>query len=258
MTPEVAQGLKALHPLRTQHELFGPKNPFLGWVGAAAEKARADRQPMSVENPFLAMQEKVSDAIVEGLERYRKTMERMSEDTFRTIYGNKGLQKALGIDTTSNQRTRRSAKSLLHRELTEQRIAALRAAMGTGGLREAGVRALIYVGQPRGVVDERGFEAIRRLRRNDAGLSLQEFKALVRQQFLMLVIDEEAAMAALPGLLPPDQAPRLEVLEMLRSVLAAAGALDDESARRMELVTAIFTPPATPARPRAVASTKTA
>ena len=124
--------------------------------------------------------------------------------------------------------------------------------------REAGVRAPIYVGQPSGVVDERGFEAIRRLRRNDAGLSLQEFKALVRQQFLMLVIDEEAAMAALPGLLPPDQAPRLEVLEMLRSVLAAAGALDDESARRMELVTAIFTPPATPARPRAVASTKTA
>ena len=258
VTPEVAQGLKALHPLRTQHELFGPKNPFLGWVGAAAEKARADRQPMSVENPFLAMQEKVSDAIVEGLERYRKTMERMSEDTFRTIYGNKGLQKALGIDTTSNQRTRRSAKSLLHRELTEQRIAALRAAMGTGGLREAGIRALIYVGQPRGVVDERGFEAIRRLRRNDSTLSLHEFKALVRQQFLMLVIDEEAAMAALPDLLPPDEAPRLEMLEMLRSVLAAAGPLDGESARRIERVTAIFTPLKPPAVTRRAASAKTA
>ena len=44
VTPEVAQGLKALHPLRMQYDLFGPKNPFMGWVGAAAEKARADRQ----------------------------------------------------------------------------------------------------------------------------------------------------------------------------------------------------------------------
>ena len=253
VTPEVAQALKALHPLRMQYDLFGPKNPFMGWVGAAAEKARAARKPVSAENPFLALQEKMSDAMVEGLEGWRKTMERMSEDTFRHIYGNEAMQKALGVDTTSDQRPRRAAKSLLHRELTEQRIAALRAAMGTGGLREAGIRALIYVGLPRGGVDERGFEAIRRLRRNDAALSLHEFKAMVRQQFLMLVIDEEAAIAALPGLLPPDDAQRLAVLEMLRGVLAAAGPLDGESAKRMERVTAIFTPPAAPARPRAVA-----
>ena len=67
---------------------------------------------------------------------------------------------------------------------------------------------------------------------------------MVRQQFLMLVIDEEAAIAALPGLLPPDEAERLAVLDMLRGVLAAAGPLDGESARRMERVTAIFAPPA--------------
>ena len=205
VTPEAAQGLKALHPLRMQYDLFGPKNPFLNWVGAAAEKARAERQPVSDDNPFLALQEKVSDAVVEGLEGYRKATERMSERTFRFIYGNEAIQKALGVDTTSSERPRRSAKSLLHRELTEQRIAALRAAMGTGGLREAGIRALLYVGQPRGMVDERGFEAIRSLRRKDSTLSLDAFKTMVRQQFLMLVIDEEAAVDALPGLLPPDR-----------------------------------------------------
>jgi len=258
VTPEVAEGLKALHPLRMQYDFFGPKNPFLGWVGAAAEKVRADRQPISAENPFLAWQEKISDAVVDGLESYRKATERMSEDTFRTIYGNKDLQKALGIDTTSNHRARRAAKSLLHRELTEQRIATLRAAMGAGGLREASIRALIYVGLPRDVMDERGFEAIRRLRRNNSTLSLKEFKATVRQQFLMLVIDEEAAMAALPDLLPPDQAPRLEALEMLRSVLEASGPLDGEGTRRMEHVTSIFTPLQPPAITRAVASAKTA
>ncbi|WP_419696764.1 DUF3141 domain-containing protein [Mesorhizobium muleiense] len=258
VTPEMAQGFMALHPLRMQYDLFGPNNPFMGWVGAAAEKARAARKPVSAENPFLALQEKMSDAMVDGLERWRKATERMSESTFRRIYGNEAMQKALGVDTISDQRPRRAAKSLLHRELTEQRIIALHAAIGTGGLREAGIRSLIYVGMPRGSVDERGFEAIRRLRRNDAAQSLAEFKAMVRQQFLMLVIDEEAAIGALPGLLPPDEAQRLAVLEMLRGVLAAAGPLDDESARRMERVTAIFAPPAASPRPRAVASTKTA
>ena len=258
VTPEAAQGLKALHPLRMQYDLFGPKNPFLNWVGAAAEKARAERQPVSDDNPFLALQEKVSDAVVEGLEGYRKATERMSERTFRFIYGNEAIQKALGVDTTSSERPRRSAKSLLHRELTEQRIAALRAAMGTGGLREAGIRALLYVGQPRGMVDERGFEAIRSLRRKDSTLSLDAFKTMVRQQFLMLVIDEEAAVDALPGLLPPDQAERLEVLDMLRGVLAAAGPLDGESARRMERVTAIFAPPAAATNVQELAAAKTA
>ena len=258
VTPEVAQALKAQHPLRMQYDLFGANNPFMGWVAAAAEKARAARKPVTAENPFLALQEKMSDALIEGLEGWRKTMEQISENAFRHIYGNEAMQKALGVDTSSDQRPRRAAKSLLHQELTEQRITALRAAMGTGGLREAGIRALLYVGLPRGGVDERGFEAIRRLRRKDAKLSLHEFKELVRQQFLMLVIDEEAAIAALPSLLPPDGAQRLAVLEMMSGVLAAAGQLEGESAKRMERVVAIFTPPVAPARSRVVAPVKTA
>jgi hypothetical protein len=62
-------------------------------------------------------------------------------------------------------------------------------------------------------------------------------------------------MAALPGLLPPDEARRQAVLGMLRGVLAAVGPIEGESADRMERVTAIFTPPAAPARPRAAAKT---
>ena len=34
-------------------------------------------------------------------------------------------------------------------------------------------------------------------------LTLAEFKALVREQYFMLLIDEEAALAAIPSLLPP-------------------------------------------------------
>ena len=68
----------------------------------------------------------------------------------------------------------------------------------TGGLRECGIRALLYVGMARGMVDERGLEALRRMRREDAAsrLSISEFKMLVREQFFMLLLDQEASLAA--------------------------------------------------------------
>ena len=63
------------------------------------------------------------------------------------------------------------------------------------------IRALLYVGMARGAVDERGFEMIRRIRERARRMpqpALAEFKALVREQFFMLLIDPEAALAAIP------------------------------------------------------------
>ena len=54
-------------------------------------------------------------------------------------------------------------------------------------------------------VDERGFEMVRRIRRERrAPLPLAEFKAMVREQFFMLLIDQDAALAAIPAMLPAD------------------------------------------------------
>jgi len=50
------------------------------------------------------------------------------------------------------------------------------------------------------MVDERSLEALRRVRRNDSGtrLTLAQFKAMVREQFFMLLLDRDAALAAIP------------------------------------------------------------
>ena len=53
-------------------------------------------------------------------------------------------------------------------------------------------------------VDERSFELARRLREEHGDMSLADFKALVREQFNILLIDKEAALAAIPSMLPPD------------------------------------------------------
>jgi hypothetical protein len=146
VTPPVAEALKRMHPLRLRTELFGPRNPFARAVQPLAEQVRAQRKPAAPDNPFLALQERMSEQIVEGLETFRKTAEKSSEEAFLALYGTPGLQAALGVDTRSDRRPRKAAKNLQHRALVERRIAELKAAMPSGALREALLRALVYVG----------------------------------------------------------------------------------------------------------------
>ena len=63
--------------------------------------------------------------------------------------------------------SRRQEMSAKHREMLETRIAELKSRIGEGGLREAAIRGLLYVGSARGMVDERSLEALRNVRRND-------------------------------------------------------------------------------------------
>src|SRR5262249_28661488 len=81
-----------------------------------------------------------------------------------------------------------------------------------GGPREAAIRALLYIRMPEGVADERGFRLLERLREDaGTGLSLADFKAMVRTQFFTLLLDERRAVEAIPTMLDadPDLASRM-------------------------------------------------
>ena len=110
-------------------------------------------------------QENMSKQIVAALDAWRDARDRAAEKTFFAIYGSPALQAAVGVDPASTQPLRRPAKDLLHQEMLHKRIAELRARMPVGGVREATIRALLYVGGARSAVDERGFEIVRRIRR---------------------------------------------------------------------------------------------
>jgi hypothetical protein len=105
------------------------------------------------------------------------------------------------------------------------------------------VRSLLFVSKARGGADERGFEAIRRIRRDHQGasrLNLSAFKALVREQYYILLNDETAALAAISTMLPKEIGERRAALEVLRGVLEASGALNDAAAERFQHVTELF------------------
>jgi pimeloyl-ACP methyl ester carboxylesterase len=239
IAPAIAEWTRAAHPLRLQYEMFSDNNPVMAALAPMAEWVKAHRQIIGSANPFLAAQEASSRNIVAALDAWRDFRDGLAERIFLSIYGSPLLQASVGIDPTETRRMRRAGKSTLHRQLLEARIADLKSRIGAGGLREGLVRALLYVGIPRGHIDERGFEAIRRLRVvTDAGprLSLSDFKSMVREQFLMLLVDEKAALAAIPALLPQDAESRKAGFGLLRSVLSASGELDGQSQSRLQQI----------------------
>lgn len=241
--PAVAQAMRALHPLRLQYEMFGSRNPFFSWLDAAASQTRQERQRVADDNVFLKAQEAVSAQIVGALDNWRQMVERVSEQTFRTVYGSPLLQSAVGIDTSSQRRPRDAPKSKLHAELLAKRIEELRASMASGEMLHACVRALLYVGMARGSADERSFEAIRRMRRQGEHarrLTLGEFKALTREQFFMLLIDQAEALRTLPGLLPPDRESRAAAFKLVEQVTTARGPLSGEAEHRLAEIRRLF------------------
>jgi pimeloyl-ACP methyl ester carboxylesterase len=236
----LADMLRQMHPLRVQYEMFSNANPFMASVAGLAEEVRKDRRPVAPDNPFIATQENVSKQIVAALDSWRNFIEAVAERTFLTVYGSPALQAALGIDPADTRPLRKPAKNKLYQELIQKRIAELKSHIPSGGLREAVIRALIYVNLGRGSVDERGFETVRRLRNRYGDLPLSEFKTLVRDQFAMLLIDEKAALAALPSLLPADAAIRSEGFNAIQQVMAACGQTSAEDEKRLSEIGRLF------------------
>ena len=236
----MADWLHQMHPLRLQYEMFSDANPMMQWVKPLADQVRQDRRPIASDNPFVAMQEQMSRQIVAGLDGWLKMTEAAAERTFLTTYGTPTLQAAAGIDPEANRPPRKAAKNPLHRELLQSRIDDIKARMGEGGLREAVIRGLLYVGMSRAAVDERGFEAVRRIRREHGDLPLASFKALVREQFYMLLVDTEAALAAIPAMLPADATIRKQAFDLIQQVLQARGELSTEDKERLQRVERLF------------------
>jgi len=237
-----AEAMRRLHPLRLQYEVFADGNPFAAIVAKAAEWARSNRTPVSAGNSFLACERGASRQIVAALDAWRDLRDRSAELMFLSVYGSPLLQAAVGIDPAGTAPLRRPGKDPFHRELLRERIAELKSRISVGGLREAAARVAIYVGMACGGPDERVFAAVRRLRLAPlgAGLTLAQFKTMVREQYFMLVIDPAAALAAIPKMLPANAEARSEALGAVFQILNASGEIVGEAAERLSRLALLF------------------
>jgi hypothetical protein len=72
------------------------------------------------------------------------------------------------------------------------------------------------------------------------GLSLQAFKKILREQYLMLVIDERRAIEAVPRMMEKEPALAAKMVDRARRILAVAGVSDRAAKVRLAEVEEIF------------------
>jgi pimeloyl-ACP methyl ester carboxylesterase len=236
----VAEAMRRLHPARMPYELLSDRNPLMAPLKAAAEQVREQRRPCAPDNPFLGWQQQMSRQIVAGLDQWARTRDWFYEQTFLSIYGSPLVQALAGTGSSGGPARPRPGTEPLHRQFVEHRIAELNARIAEGGAREAAIRAMIYVGLGDLSPDERAFTVLSQIRDEHGGISLMDFKRIVREQFLTLLLDEERAFNAIPELArrQPEQIGAIQ--SALGRVAAAIRPLDPERATRLARVQAAF------------------
>jgi Protein of unknown function (DUF3141) len=246
VTEKSAELMRRSHPNRLRFEAFADQNPFMRPVADWAEMVRSDRRPVSPDNPFLAFEHMASDMITRGLEMWGLARDAATEAFFFNTYGSPLLQAMVGLRADDASVSRRIGRDVARETAAKQAAAHLEQQIDQGGLIEAAVRALIYVRLPEGKVDERGFAALKQISAELPAakrVGLARFKEIVKDQYLILLLDAERAIAALPKLLPGNRRQCDEALALVRRVLAARGALPEEGRRRLERIEAMFAGP---------------
>jgi pimeloyl-ACP methyl ester carboxylesterase len=248
-TEESAKQLRAAHPNRLRFGMFSDSNPFMPTIAAMADAVRANRMPVAASNPFLMAQQMASEWIVNSFEAWTKARDDLQEALFLNIYGYRPLQAAVGLGTEEGAKRRRIERDLLREANAARTAAELERRIDQGGPMEAAVRAILYVRMPGRSADERGFAAMKEigsmLPAKDR-VGFVRFKKIMREQFLILKMDQERAVAALPRLLPKDAEERAPWLSAVQQVCKARGELAGEMRHRLQQIEAIFTakPPA--------------
>jgi hypothetical protein len=237
----LAESMRKLHPLRLPYEMFTPANPFLKFLPAMAESAHKNRQPVSSDNAFWQAQERMGKAIETSLKAYGDLRDRSCEALFHAIYGSPVVQAMVGLKASDAPPRHRPGVDAVYRAFVAERVDELRRNLVRGGPREAAVRALLYVRMPEGVADERGFRLLEHLREGaGTGLSLADFKTMVRDQFFTLLLDERGAVEAIPVMLDADPELAQRMATALRKLIEVLGVESKLGKTRLAEITAML------------------
>jgi pimeloyl-ACP methyl ester carboxylesterase len=238
-----ADWMRRMQPLRLQYEAFSRANPFMGFVTAAAKNVREHRAPVAENNALWQAQQWASNWIATSLNIYRDVRDQWLETLFYGVYGSPAVQALAGLKASEANPRRRPGIDSVYRAFVAHRIEELTWAIGEGGPREAAIRAALYIRLPEGVFDERGFRLLQRMREDaGAGLTLAEFKKLVRDQFLCLLLDQRRAVAAIPAMMAKEPELAKKMVAELRRLLDVVGVQSEAGKARLGEIEALLKP----------------
>jgi len=241
-TPRSTERRQKFHAMRLPYEAMSDKNPVIAALAPVAVQVKNKRRMAAPDNPFVQFEKQVSKSIESSLDLWGEWRDALIERTFMAVYGSPLVQNIAGLGAREGSPREHPGVSPEHIAFVRRRVDELRKLVQCGGLREAGIRVMMYIAQAQGGIDERSFNLIRQLRaKQEHTLSLAAFKKLVREQAMVMVVDPEGAVDAIPSLLIHHSAPEIEAgLEFVTRVAMASGALNAEGKKRLTQVAKLY------------------
>jgi pimeloyl-ACP methyl ester carboxylesterase len=255
--PMSGELLRRANPHRLVHWLWSDVNPAMSLVAETATRIRSERRPVRADNMFRLVEQGVSEAIIQGLDNFRDCRDRAVETMFYGLYaGLKQLWRDDEADLLARRSLRLTQRSRLAQEWLEREIMPL---MAEGGIPEAVLRIALWLGRRRPMVDAERFRLAESTLTKDAafaGLDSRRMRDALRQQFLLLMLDEDKAIATLPTMIATatDRASALDLVDRIATEIGGVDAQqrdDLDALRDLFATTAPGEEPRPETRPRA-------
>ncbi len=227
-----ADMMRQMQPHRAQNRMMSDSNPAMSAVKMAAEAVRKDRRPVAPDNPFLAWEKFFSNQIVTSLNAYRDMRDQGYEQLFKAVYSSPWLQAAVGLNSWQAERApAKPARDLAREALMERRLEKIRARINQGGFNAALVRMLEHVVRAHRSFDPRILHFAAHMKPGRPAMTHREIKELFKEQGLLMWLEEDAALAVLPKMLPTE-AERRDAVHIVRAVMESVGSLSPEEEGR--------------------------
>ena len=209
---------RQFHPLRFQRWSMSDLNPWLAWLGPAAEVVKTNRQSVDGDNAALKVEKAMSATISASLEYYRAVRDAASEATFFQTYGN---VFSLYIADKREAKEKATAQIAEPRELPFVKEAL--ASIAEGGYPEALARVaclLARKGEPMLLSRlQMKQELMTEYRELLPAMPPDQWRRIRGEQEIIVRYEPEQALATLPKLLA-DPVDREKLVTLVRRLLA--------------------------------------
>jgi hypothetical protein len=200
----VARWVRETNPMRLERVWWSDLNPMMSLVGTWAELVRGNRRPAPKDNYLLGFERRTSEHIMKFLDAYRDIRDAMNIQFVKNAYGPFGWGAWFPPEPSAEEQARIQAENRL-----EQRKQELTSKFESGGKVEGLVRILMAMISAEGGIESRSFLIGERLGRplekwvlqQKPNLTQEEWRKILGEQTILLKMDRDRAIQALPKLI---------------------------------------------------------
>lgn len=226
-TPQTADILRKLHPMRMEYEVWTSNNPLAKATSVLAESMRANRQSLDEDNPLLLWESLIAKNIDSTLDMYRDARDGLYAAWFRMFYGSPFMQ-ALIAQAPGDTTPVRTYPGITpeHFAFVNERIKCLAGKLHKGSVYEAAVRSLLYIFMQHPAVDERYHHVLVELEKQEGFKKMppDELRETIREQALIIYYHGDESIDAIADLLRDQDPKNVQIaVDAITAIIQAGG-----------------------------------